>query len=255
MTGSAFDDALTALRAAEADLIASLRAERGRRRAEQTRRLHDIRRRLRPDSYRYVSQAGQDLVVDRLFRGKREGTFVDIGGYDGVTGSNTFFLELFRGWSGILIEPVAIQFDAACKIRRCECRQLAIANGDGEAEFIEISEGYTQMSGLASTYDPALLETVRADPRHKEVAVKVPTRTLSGVLAEAGLPNPDFISLDIEGAEVAVLSEFPFNRHKVGIWSIENNTGSPEIGRIMRDAGYELVEFCGPDEIWRARDL
>jgi hypothetical protein len=83
----------------------------------------------------------------------------------------------------------------------------------------------------------------------------VQTRTLSGVLVESGIPNPDFVSLDIEGAEIAVLSDFPFDQHLVRVWAIENNSGSPEIGRIMRAAGYELVEFCGPDEIWRARDL
>lgn len=255
MTRSGVEDAVQALRVAEEELRAALKSERGRRRGELNRRLHDVRRRLHPDSYRYVSQAGQDHVVDRLFRGKRGGTFVDIGGYDGVTGSNTFFLELFRDWSGVLIEPVSTQFEAARAIRRCDCRMLAIAARDGEAEFIEVSEGYTQMSGLASTYDPALLKTVRADPRHKETAVNVPTRTLSGVLLDAGIPNPDFVSLDIEGAEIAVLSEFPFEQHGVGVWSIENNTGSPEPGRIMRAAGYDLVEFCGPDEIWRRRDL
>lgn len=255
MTRPTVEEALRAMRAAEADLIADLKKERGRRRGEQTRRLHDLRRRLRPDVYRYVSQAGQDLVVDRLFKGKRGGTFVDIGGYDGVTGSNTFFFELFRGWSGILIEPVEAQFQSALAIRRCECRRLAIAPQDGEADFIEISDGYTQMSGLTSTYDPVLLETVRADPRHREAAVQVPTRTLSGVLLEVGISDPDFISLDIEGAELAVLSEFPFDRHRVGVWAIENNSGTPDIGRIMEPAGYELTEFCGPDEIWRRRDL
>ncbi|MBM1220534.1 FkbM family methyltransferase [Ponticoccus sp. SC2-23] len=249
------EEAIDALRAAETDLLAQLKTERGRRRGALNRQLHDLRRRLRPDGYRFVSQAGQDLVVDRLFKAKRGGTFVDIGGYDGVSGSNTFFLEMFRGWTGILIEPVTTQVEAARRIRRCQCRRLAIARVDGEEDFIEISEGYTQMSGLAASYDPGLLDTVRADPRHKETVVKVPTRTLSAVLGEAGVPDPDFVSLDVEGAEIAILSEFPFDRHRVGLWSIENNTGSPRLGQIMRPAGYELIEFCGPDELWRRRDL
>jgi len=255
MTRPTYEEALDAMSATEATLVESLKNERGRRRAALNRQLHDLRRRIRPDDYRYVSQAGQDLAVDRLFRGKRGGTFVDVGGYDGVSGSNTFFLEVFRGWTGILIEPVEAQLNAARVIRRCDCRRLAIAPADGEAEFIEISHGYTQMSGLASTYDPALLDTVRADPRHRETAVRVPTRTLSGVLADAGLPDPDFVSLDVEGAELAILEEFPFDRHRVGVWAIENNTASAQHGRIMRAAGYDLIEFCGPDELWRRRDL
>lgn len=81
------------------------------------------------------------------------------------------------------------------------------------------------------------------------------TRTLSRLLDDYGLTNPDFVSLDIEGGELAVLADFPFERHRVGVWAIENNSGTPEIGRIMADAGHELIEFCGPDELWRRRDL
>ena len=51
--------------------------------------------------YPYVSQAGQDMVVDRVLGGKRGGTFIDVGGYDGTTGSNSWFFELWRGWYGV----------------------------------------------------------------------------------------------------------------------------------------------------------
>ncbi len=111
------------------------------------------------------------------------------------------------------------------------------------------------MSGLVESYDPALKDRVREDVRHQENLIRVQTRTLSRILTEAGLDHPDFVSLDIEGGEVAVLSAFPFERHRVGIWAIENNTGTPEIRTIMQAAGYDLVEFCGPDELWRRRDL
>jgi FkbM family methyltransferase len=236
--------------AAQKDLIARTEADRSRRRGLLVRRLHEVRQML-DRSYAYTSQAGQDLVVDRLMRGKRGGTFVDVGGYDGVTGSNTLFLEQWRGWTGVLVEPVPAQLDKAKTVRRCPCLGLAVAATDGEADFLEVSEGYTQMSGLAQSYDPGLLGQVRADPRHKERTFRVQTQTLSRILTENGLEHPDFISLDIEGGETRTLSAFPFDRHRVGIWAIENNTGGPEIGQIMSARGYQLVEFCGPDEIWR----
>ena len=138
-------------------------------------------------------------------------------------------------------------------MRRCNCLPYAIADTDGEAEFLEVAEGYTQMSGLAGSYDSGLLAQVRADPRHKERTLRVETRTLSRLLMEAGLPNPDFISLDIEGGEEAALAVFPFDQHRIRVWAIENNTGAPAIGHIMRAAGHDLVEFCGPDELWMRR--
>lgn len=224
-----------------------------RARAPAVRKLHEIRRML-DSNYHYTSQAGQDNVVDRLSKAARDGTFVDVGGYDGVTGSNTLFLEAFRGWNGILVEPVPTQLQKASNARTCECLGLAIAAQEGEADFIEVSEGFTQMSGLRATYDDTLLKTVRAGKRHKEKVRKVQTRTLSNLLNEFDIPHPDFISLDIEGGELECLRQFPFADHDVRFWSIENNSGGSEIKQIMNNAGYQLMEFCGPDEIYEKRE-
>ena len=252
------DDRITTARAhlvaAQSDLARMLDSEKSRKRGNVVRRLHEVRRML-DAGYPYVSQAGQDLVVDRVFGSKRGGTFVDIGGYDGTTGSNSWFFELWRGWYGVLVEPVPAQLDKAKLVRRCPCLGLAVAATEGEAEFIEVTEGFTQMSGLAATYEPGLLGKVRADPRHKERVLRVETRTLSRILDDAGIPDPDFVSLDIEGGEPAVLAAFPFDRHAVGVWAIENNTGTDEIALIMQANGYDLIELCGPDEIWRRRGL
>lgn len=233
-------------------LTQALQKDRSRARAPLVRKFHEVQQMLSP-LYGYTSQAGQDRVVDTVMKHKRGGTFVDVGGYDGVTGSNTFFLEAHRGWSGALIEPVPAQIEKAKANRTCPCIEAAIAPTEGEADFIEITEGYTQMSGLAASYDKRMLDTVRKDNRHKENVVKVKTRTLSGILEEIGLTDPDFISLDIEGGEMACLKAFPFDKHDVKIWSIENNTGTPEIKAFMESKGYDLIEFCGPDEMYFKR--
>jgi hypothetical protein len=83
----------------------------------------------------------------------------------------------------------------------------------------------------------------------------VETRTLARIMDEAGIAAADFVSLDIEGGEAAVLAGFPFHRIRVAVWAVENNTASGAIGAVMRANGYVLAEFCGPDEIWRHRDL
>ena len=236
--------------AARDQLAAELRTETSRRRANLVRRVHEINRMILPD-YRYLSQAGQDAVVDRLLGGKQGGTFADIGGYDGWTGSNTAYFELHRGWTGVLVEPVPAKLEQARLCRRCPCLGVAVSPTEGEADFIEVQAGYTQMSGLAATYETGLLESVRNNPEHVEASLRVETRPLSRILTDAGVPDPDYISLDIEGAEIATLESFPFADHAVGVWSIENNTASGRIGEIMRDHGYELVEFCGPDDVYR----
>ena len=234
---------------AQKELKVVLEKTKTRARAPAVRMLHEVRRMLHP-AYPYASQAGQDQIIDRIMKGKRGGTFIDVGAYDGVNGSNTLFLEKWRDWSGVLVEPVEEQRNRAAIARSASCLPYAVAASDGEAEFMTITQGYTQMSGLLGTYDAKLLKQVRADKRHKETTSNVETKTLSGVLEEVQIEHPDFISLDIEGGELSVLEDFPFDKHKVGAWAIENNTGTPKLGQMMLAKGYKVVEFCGPDEVF-----
>ena len=231
------------------ELTAKLSSEKSRARAPMTRQLHQVRGMLSP-TFPYASQAGQDLIVDRIMNQKEGGTFVDVGAYDGVTGSNSLFFERWRNWTGILVEPVAAQRAKAEKLRSQPCLEYAVSSKKGTADFITVTEGFTQMSGLTSTYDDQMLKRVRADPRHAEKVVKVPTRSLSAILKEADIMHPDFISLDIEGGELAALQKFPFDKHDVTVWAIENNNADPALPALMRDKGYNLAEFCGPDEIY-----
>lgn len=50
------------------------------------------------------SQSGQDLFIDRILHGKRDGTFLDIGCNHPIELSNTFALETELGWKGILAD-------------------------------------------------------------------------------------------------------------------------------------------------------
>lgn len=199
----------------------------------------------------YFSQSGQDWFVDQvLTKQRRGGVFVDVGGYDGSSGSNTLFFEIFRAWTGLIIEPVAEQLSRARAVRSNPCIG-AVVSGNGRAcDFLEVSDGFTQMSGRIDTYDDALLERLRANPDHSERIRHVETRKLADILSEHGLTQIDYLSLDIEGGELDVLRTFPFDAVEVGIFSIENATGNPEIHTLMSARGYRLVEFLGVDDIY-----
>ncbi len=246
------DEIRRELTKAQSEIGQALKGEKSRKRADLNRKVHEIRQMLSP-RYTFMSQAGQDVVVDRIFKQKTGGTFIDVGGYDGVTGSNTIFFEKWRGWTGVLVEPVAANLTRAKAARSCPCLGYAVADQEGTADFITVTEGFTQMSGLSNSYDDAMLKRVRENPRHKETTIKVPTKPLAAILDEAKIQHPDFISLDIEGGELAALQGFPFADHRVGVWSIENNIGNRDILDLMHEHNYDLIDFCGPDEIYALR--
>lgn len=199
----------------------------------------------------YFSQSGQDRYLDEnIFYGKRDGTFIEVGGFDGVTGSNCLFFEVFRNWSGVLIEPSPTQFGKAKSFRRAECLQVAVADVEGDAEFLDIREGFTQMSGLTASYAPEMRQQVEADPRHKGDLIQVPLTTLPQILDARGLTEVDFVSLDVEGGEMAILSAFPFDKYRVTAWTVENNTARTDIPELMQQKGYRRIEALGVDDVY-----
>ena len=50
-------------------------------------------------------QFGQADTIEKLFRGKKNGFFVEAGAFDGENFSNTLLFELKHNWTGLLVEP------------------------------------------------------------------------------------------------------------------------------------------------------
>ncbi len=253
-----FDRSSERLTAARNDLAQSLGAlqemlasvTNARARGQINQRIWNLERAL--DLHHvFFSQSGQDRYLDRdVFHGKRGGTFLEIGGFDGATGSNCLFFEVFRGWSGVLVEPSPTQYAKAAGFRRAECLQVAVADRDGVAEFLDVQEGYTQMSGLTDSYAPDMRKRVEADPRHKGDLISVPITTLPQILDDRGLVEVDFISLDVEGGEMSILTAFPFDRYRITAWTIENNSAGNEIPELMARKGYRRIEALGVDDVY-----
>ena len=86
---------------------------------------------------------------------------------------------------------------------------------------------------------------------HRKI-VSVRTQTLDQVLTFAGVTKIDYLSLDIEGAELEVLKDFPFDKYKIGVIGVEDNAGDNiALADLLRGNGFEHLARVGVDEIWR----
>ena len=201
----------------------------------------------------FFSQAGQDRYVhSRFFASTRNGVFVEIGGYNGFEGSNCLFFEKFMGWTGIIVEAARGLADMIPTTRSQPVVHAAIMDRDGTAEFIEVTRGYTQMGGLAESYDPGMIDTVRRSPQHEERTVQVPAMRLDTLLRAHRPGKIDYMSIDAEGAERLILEPFDFSEFDISVITTENNTGTEagSVGDILRPAGYRLDAIVGVDEVW-----
>ena len=61
----------------------------------------------------------------------------------------------------------------------------------------------------------------------------------------------DFMSLDIEGAELKVLESIDFNRVRIRVIAVENtNVGSSTFRTFFDGIGYRYFDTIGHDEIY-----
>ncbi|MES2861870.1 MAG: FkbM family methyltransferase [Pseudomonadota bacterium] len=135
------------------------------------------------------------------------GVFVEVGANDGVSQSNTWFFERYKGWTGLLIEPVPALAAMASRFRRAPVANVALGAADGGRLELSVSD-------LTTTADTG---RIGADA----VLMSVPIRALSSLLDEHGLSHIDFFSLDVEGLEVEVLRGLDLTRHRPGCMLVE----------------------------------
>ena len=199
----------------------------------------------------YASQCGQDKwLVEKMFPGMHNGVFVDIGAHDGVSFSNTLFLEQRLGWSGLVVEPMPDVFERLTRNRNCSRVNGCVANTTGVAKFRRIS-GYSEMlSGLVEQYDPRHLDRISREVTERGGTIEeisVECFRLNDLLATHGLRDVHYVNVDVEGAEYDILRGFDFAAANVWVWGIENNYRDYRLPLLMKRAGYALVATVGDE--------
>lgn len=186
------------------------------------------------------------------------GIFVELGGNDGRTSSNTLFLETCAGWRGVLIEANPIAF-AKLRLRRpaaVAVQAAACASGSDKATLVvRSSRGARRRGRLIGTADVAAgIETLvprlghewlRA--RHAEVVVRyhVPCVQLGELFSALRVPRVDVFWLDCEGCELAALQSLLSRPPSIGILVVEMRAGDAATNlpllAALRAGGFELV--------------
>lgn len=198
----------------------------------------------------YFSQSGQDKIIKEIFfRNKKNGYFIEIGAFDGITGSNCFYFEKYLNWDGIAVEPNRIQFNKLQKNRKCKCFNNPISDKIENVEFVEVLEGYVQMSGINSANYKKTLEVINSNIKNKIQKYSVKTLTLSDI-AQTN-KNIDYLSIDIEGQELQVLNSIEFSDYEIKVLSLENNDQKKiNFNKLLQDNDFVYFDTIGVDEIF-----
>ena len=215
-----------------------LRAERRGSARYSRPALHNMDRRLEP------------------YLPKRGGIFVEAGANDGYRQSNTYFLERFRGWTGVLIEPIPeLAKQAQGERPRSNVVNTALVAPDfpeatipirfgGLKSAVPAGRGWEGESGFGEVWDAPY-------------EITVPARTLKDVLKEAGIDRVDFLSLDVEGYEPQALAGLDLDRRApllILVEIVDGQEGRERVEHVL-GASYEMVEQISPqDYLYRLID-
>jgi FkbM family methyltransferase len=179
----------------------------------------------------------QDLWVLHETQHKTGGFFVEFGAADGLSGSNTLLLEREFGWRGILAEPNPAWHAGLKRNRTAQVDFRCVFKTTGD----HVKFAATRHAALATIADFAISDGHTPSRAEHEIT-DVETISLNDLLDCHEAPRTiDYISIDTEGSELAILERFDFTRRDVKLFSIEHNLTKQEqaIDRLMSQQGYE----------------
>jgi FkbM family methyltransferase len=204
---------------------------------------------------KYYSQNGQDeYILNKYFRNKLHGYFIDIGAEDGIDKSNTYAFEKI-GWTGLCVEASPSRFSILRKNRKCHCENVAISAECGEFDFIDI-QGYGKgLSGIVKNYDKRHLKRIERETENNsqtisKQVVKVRAIPLQALLDKHNYSEIDYCSIDVEGSELSVLDSIDYSKTRIKVISVEDNYNDQRIRKFLKDRGYILDQRIGMDLIF-----
>ena len=192
---------------------------------------------------KWSAQAGQDAYVfQRALLKCSEGIFVEFGARDGVEHSNTYAFEHGLGWRGLLFEADPKEF------RRLQANRphSTVFHGAvcprGQKNLSFAVSQVPGWSGPSTTYEPS-----RAHSTAQTVQVKC--YDLAHELATRKFQVVDYMTIDVEGHEVAIIEDFPWDAFTIKLVQIEQlderrypaqRGKKARIIRHMLSKGYQL---------------
>jgi FkbM family methyltransferase len=152
------------------------------------------------------------------------GSFLEIGGLDGIKFSNTYFFEKKLDWRGVLIEGHPGQ-----KIRMSQSRRKnsaifttaicdLIENKPGNITFTINGGG---VAGDVAQMPKQLINHWHKNSRNGSHGERVDCIPIQYIIDSTALHDIDLFSLDVEGSELAVLKTLDFQATNIRVIIVE----------------------------------
>lgn len=208
----------------------------------------------------FYSQTGEDeYLYEKLFKNKRNGTYIELGALDGVLYSNTKFFEESLQWSGILIEPHPLKFEELQRNRPNNYLfNELVSNSTDPLTFRYFIDTHAAVSGIESSLSQHHFNTYfhSNDAWCKslpQTTKEIIPRSLTDIIHSTSITHIDFMSLDVEGHEYEVLLSWDFSI-PIDVILIETLGVQPDkdenCRKLLLEKGYHFLTSFKHNEIF-----
>jgi len=193
----------------------------------------------------FHGETGHPDDVDRIvFGGQlKNGFFIEAGAVDFETFSDTLYFEINHNWTGLLVEAIPRSYHTGLqKHRKAYSIQTCLSSGtkpklvDFEMSSVWREDGKKKsMGGIVH--------------QKGEETMEIQCMPLYSILLALGNPTVHWISLDIEGAEFAVLKTIPWDKVDIQSLTVETHMmgmifpgDREEFIGYMKSVGYRHIK-------------
>jgi len=198
--------------------------------------------------------------IEKLFEDQRGGFFIEAGAHNGTRQSTTMQL-LPKGFAGVLVEPDR-EMANLCANKRPESKvyNCALVSHEYASKYDVIGFTPNEFSKLMSK---VYFQHNRKDAPIPDKMEMVMARTLTFILDDAFSTKfkqgtqIDFLSLDVEGAELEVLNGLDFKKYRPRYVLIETwEQTYKEVVSKMESEGYEWIDtYTHNDYLFVVKEL
>ena len=200
-----------------------------------------------------------DLIIDYMFKEKKNGIYLDVGAQHPISNSNTYLL-FKRGWNGINIDLDIKNIELFNLVRPDDINlNHAISSSSMKKKlyFYHDKSPINTLNHEVSNYQKAIVKEIKT----------VTTTSLNILLKKLNFDKHiDYMNVDVEGHEIDVFNGFDLEKYKPSVISVEfldlkmkklefrNNDLSRVINsnmyKILNNNNYSLINWLHGDLIF-----
>lgn len=201
------------------------------------------------------AQEGEDLILEKIFYNRAQGFYVDVGAHHPVRYSNTY-LFYQKGWRGINLDPVPGMKYVFDELRPGDVNlELAVSDEKGQVEYFIFEE--SALNTCSSQLSDYYVKEKGAKLLRTEVITFV---RLSDILNEYAHQQIEFLSIDTEGYELAVLNSNDWDKFRP-LYILVELLREDILGEVtqvlgfLQDKGYSLFANTRSTGFFKRNDI